>query len=656
MVKQVINVGTSTNDGTGDSLRVGAQKINDNFTELYSSVAYTLPTASTSVKGGVVIDGITTVINDGVLSVTGNGIHKLNTGAVDLTLTADSTTGRLVATGPLIILTGGDGAENHNDNYTQLQWTSDVANPDTSKSQYLWLDTNGISLQTLDPEAYSNTLHYGLDGTLTFDDLGKVGPVQGSNGIDLFANSNMSWAQLNYDNRNFFWVNNTSANIDVLTTENFHWEFTNAGQTVMPGGYTFPLNDGMYISGAITETPDGEGGYNASVGPIGLTAGPYNRNKINVWGNTGTANGAEDWAIELYSDHSGSGENSYFAQLLIGQDWNHDTGNDYIAQAKTYLQSGLSVDLGDIIIRGVGDVGHLVFTDVTKGIIFGDNTVLKSADYLSYFYINGNTDTLQNDVNVLNEQIGTQNNTLDSMNGQLQSYQSQLSYWYSQPDFVGPDQPNYQKYAMVSQLMGMISSLEMSIGQEQGLLSNLTSQLAIAEEGLLNPRLEFYYNPASQQLTINNGANATVKFPNGIVFGDNTVQTTVYTLPTATTSVLGGVKVDGTSIVINNDVISVATVFDQSLNTTNNVEFASVTANSFVSTSAGIPTLTSATNINLTAANAVVVTTSPFRLASLTTTQRDALTAVNGDMIYNSTTNKLQGYQNGTWINLDGTM
>lgn len=35
MAKQTINIGTSANDGTGDTLRDGADKINDNFTELY---------------------------------------------------------------------------------------------------------------------------------------------------------------------------------------------------------------------------------------------------------------------------------------------------------------------------------------------------------------------------------------------------------------------------------------------------------------------------------------------------------------------------------------------------------------------------------------------------------------------------------------------
>ena len=38
MAKQVINVGTSANDGTGDPNRTAFQKINANFTELYDAI------------------------------------------------------------------------------------------------------------------------------------------------------------------------------------------------------------------------------------------------------------------------------------------------------------------------------------------------------------------------------------------------------------------------------------------------------------------------------------------------------------------------------------------------------------------------------------------------------------------------------------------
>jgi hypothetical protein len=41
------------------------------------------------------------------------------------------------------------------------------------------------------------------------------------------------------------------------------------------------------------------------------------------------------------------------------------------------------------------------------------------------------------------------------------------------------------------------------------------------------------------------------------------------------------------------------------------------------------------------------------QFGNLTTVQRDALTPVNGMVIYNTTNNKFEGYQNGGWINLD---
>jgi len=38
MAKQTVGIGTSANDGTGDSIRSGGDKVNDNFTELYNAL------------------------------------------------------------------------------------------------------------------------------------------------------------------------------------------------------------------------------------------------------------------------------------------------------------------------------------------------------------------------------------------------------------------------------------------------------------------------------------------------------------------------------------------------------------------------------------------------------------------------------------------
>ncbi len=77
-----------------------------------------------------------------------------------------------------------------------------------------------------------------------------------------------------------------------------------------------------------------------------------------------------------------------------------------------------------------------------------------------------------------------------------------------------------------------------------------------------------------------------------------------------------------------------------------------ITAPTFAISSVGTPTIESATNINLTAGNAVVVSSSPLRLAIFTDAQTGSLTPQNGDMIYNSTTHKFMGYASGSWVQL----
>jgi len=70
MAQQLINLGTTANDGTGDPIRVAGTKINSNFTELYSRQPYSLPTSTSVVLGGVKI-GDTVQINPstGVLNI-----------------------------------------------------------------------------------------------------------------------------------------------------------------------------------------------------------------------------------------------------------------------------------------------------------------------------------------------------------------------------------------------------------------------------------------------------------------------------------------------------------------------------------------------------------------------------------------------------------
>jgi len=64
-------------------------------------------------------------------------------------------------------------------------------------------------------------------------------------------------------------------------------------------------------------------------------------------------------------------------------------------------------------------------------------------------------------------------------------------------------------------------------------------------------------------------------------------------------------------------------------------------------------TFAPATNAKVDVAGNLHVTDGYTQFGSLTTTERNALTAANGMVIYNTTNNKFEGYQSGGWINLD---
>jgi hypothetical protein len=110
---------------------------------------------------------------------------------------------------------------------------------------------------------------------------------------------------------------------------------------------------------------------------------------------------------------------------------------------------------------------------------------------------------------------------------------------------------------------------------------------------------------------------------------------------------------DSSSIIItptvafNSDVI-----VENDLVVNNKLVVDTLEVTNFQTVGAGTPELESDTDILLTAGTRVEITSSPLKMASFTTTERNGLSAENGDIIYNTTDNKFQGYENGAWVNL----
>lgn len=115
------------------------------------------------------------------------------------------------------------------------------------------------------------------------------------------------------------------------------------------------------------------------------------------------------------------------------------------------------------------------------------------------------------------------------------------------------------------------------------------------------------------------------------------------TLDTVTTA--GATTTNNISV---GDVTSTGTISSVAVTSTGDI----TVGGDLITSGSGTPELQSDNEILLTAGTRVQVSSSPFKLASLTQLAINALIASNGDMVYNADTNKIQGYENGAWVNL----
>jgi len=96
--------------------------------------------------------------------------------------------------------------------------------------------------------------------------------------------------------------------------------------------------------------------------------------------------------------------------------------------------------------------------------------------------------------------------------------------------------------------------------------------------------------------------------------------------------------IDGTTIIDNARALTNIATFRQTESANDNYFLGNV----------GIGTITLAVSALLD----LTSTTGALLLTRMTTAQRNALTAVNGMIIYNSDTNKIEGYENAAWVDI----
>ena len=91
MAKQIINVGTSANDGTGDTLRASQVKANANFTELYNKGLQEVTDEGDTTTNNIIctgiINGTTIVCEDGYIDSAASSliVRTVTSGEIGLT-------------------------------------------------------------------------------------------------------------------------------------------------------------------------------------------------------------------------------------------------------------------------------------------------------------------------------------------------------------------------------------------------------------------------------------------------------------------------------------------------------------------------------------------------------------------------------------------
>lgn len=287
MAKQTINVGTTANDKKGDSLRAAFQKVNANFTELYTALGlnadgtlnlgafeFAGSTMSTTDSTPIVIDQSVTVSSD--LTVGGDIVPNIanggNLGSLARPFRSLYVSNNTVFLGgiPLSLEAGTNELRVNNVPISQNISYADIPNAPVDISDLTDNDGllggggtgGGLSItdfglgftDTLDAgkittsKLYNENPNQGLNNqyTLEVTDGGVVALPDGSiiNGATLktiagnYAGITAGPASpAGRDEDSWVWVDNDGATIATkYSTDNYQWKFDNTGNLILPNG------------------------------------------------------------------------------------------------------------------------------------------------------------------------------------------------------------------------------------------------------------------------------------------------------------------------------------------------------------------------------------------------------------------------------------
>ena len=133
MAYQSLGLGSSANDGTGDDLRTGGDKINDNFVEIYTKLgtgtaltsgisadATTVTLTSPEISGSIIFEGATADANETTLAVTDP--------TADRTVTLPDATGTVLLDSLIELGTGSAITDDSQNEYLKFAKTASAVN------------------------------------------------------------------------------------------------------------------------------------------------------------------------------------------------------------------------------------------------------------------------------------------------------------------------------------------------------------------------------------------------------------------------------------------------------------------------------------------------------------------------------------------------